>query len=87
MSCRFCPRRLDCPEHWLAGPEVRPDALEGRVLALQAASTGTIALQLQSDDAAVWVTQLRQEHLPANLDIGEGIRLTGLRRVQGPGSS
>lgn len=81
-TCRFCARRFTCGPHW---QEVRgwdrPDAVEGRIVRVEEAETGAIALLIDTPDGAAWVIQIPAERVPTGAAPGNYVRLVRLTRM------
>lgn len=80
-TCRFCRRRLVCAPHWERQTEWETsDALEGDLLEVTRAETGTVGILLSTIDGPAWLTQLGSDALPLNTEHGRRVRAVRVSR-------
>lgn len=74
-SCRFCRRRPDCNEHWLAVVEwEQGDGLEGWVEKVEQSDAGPLAIRVRSGIRSVWLTQILPSMIVGDLVVGALVR-------------
>lgn len=78
-TCRFCPRRLRCEDHWQAAAEwPGADAVRGRAIRVENAASGVSAVLLETPAGNAWVGGI-----PADIAPAAGERDVRVVRVRG----
>jgi hypothetical protein len=74
--CTFCIRRFVCEPHWNAVPTWdAPDAIEGRIIQIEHAKTGVVALLIGTQLGSHWITHIPRDRLPAQAKPGSFVRI------------
>jgi hypothetical protein len=82
-SCRFCRRRMTCEPHWarLIDWETS-DALEGDIVQITHAETGTCGMLLATVVGPAWIVQLPAELVPDGAVPGRRLRAVRVSKRQ-----
>lgn len=74
-TCRFCRRRMTCEPHWARLTDWEtPDALEGDIVHITRAETGTRGVLLATAAGPAWIVQIPGERIPDAAEPGRRLR-------------
>jgi hypothetical protein len=82
-ACRFCRRRMTCEPHWARLTDWEtPDAVEGDIVQITRAETGTRGVLLATSAGPAWLVRVPGEYIPDGAAPGRRLRAVRVSKRQ-----